>query len=142
MATGLSDIGTAVYLWSTGTSAYIDFVSVSKIGAIGGSMDKHESTCLDDTVKTYVAGRRDTNEIEFTYNFNSANAATVKAAMNGSTAQKLMVVYGDKSGYEINGVGTDTTSDASTNSLQAATFTFVPSEEPTWSADLTAKIPA
>lgn len=142
MATGLSDIGTKVYRYNTGTSAYVAFISVSKIGAIGGSMDKHESTCLDDTVKTYVAGRRDTNEIEFTYNFNSANAAAVKAVMDGTTSQKLMVVYGDKSGYEITGIGTDTTSDASTNSLQQATFTFVPSAEPVWSADLTAKIPA
>jgi len=139
MATGLSDIGTAVYILSGET--YGAFVSCSKIGAIGGNMDKHESTCLDDTVKTYVAGRRDTNEVEFTYNFNSANAATVKAAMDGETEQTLMVVYADSSGYQITGIGTDTTSEASINSLQQATFTFVPSSEPTWSADLSASIP-
>ena len=136
MATGISDIGTLVYL--RGMGSYAKLVSVSKIGAVGGNMDKHESTCLDDTTKTYEEGRKDTNEIEFTYNFNSANAATVKAAMDGETEQTLFIMYGDLSGYEITGIGTDTTSDASTNSLQQATFTLVVSEEPTWYPTATA----
>jgi len=130
MATGISDVGTIVYL--RGTGSYSQLVPVSKIGAVGGSMDKHESTCLDDSVKTYEEGRKDTNEIEFTYNFNSANAVAVKAAMDGVTQQTLFIMYGDLSGYEVTGVGTDTTSDASTNSLLTATFTLVVSAEPTW----------
>jgi len=141
MATGLSDIGTKVYCKTSPAVVYSAFVSVSKIGAVGGAMDKHESTTLDDLVKTYVAGRKDTNEMEFTYNFTSANAVAVKAKMDGTASHTLMVVYPDKSGYEIVGVGTDTTGDVSTNSLLTATFTFIPSAEPTWSADLTAKIP-
>lgn len=142
MATGLSDIGTKVYCKTSPAIVYSAFIAVSKIGAVGGSMDKHESTTLDDLVKTYVAGRRDTSELEFTYNFNSANAVIVKGKMDGSTSQVLMIVYPDMSGYEITGVGTDTTSDVSTNSLIGATFTFVPSAAPVWSADLTAKLPA
>lgn len=136
MASGISDIGTIVYL--RGTGSYAKLVSVSKIGAVGGSMDKHESTCLDDTTKTYEEGRKDTNEIEFTYNFTSANAEAVKAAMDGVTEQTLFIMYGDLSGYEITGIGTDTTSDASTNSLQQASFTLVVSAEPTWYPTATA----
>lgn len=104
---------------------YSYLVPVSKVGAVGGSMDKHESTALDDTVKTYTAGRLDTSEIEFTYNFNTANAARVKSFMDGTTSRTLIIEYPDHSGYRLVGIGTDTTSDVSTNSLLTATFSFV-----------------
>lgn len=123
MATGISDIGTKVYI--NGSSAYEFFVSCSDIGAIGGSVDKHESTCLDDTDKTYVIGRRDTPEVEFSYNYTEENVTKVKGKMDGATPQELLVVYGDGSGYYLKGVGTDSTDALGTNSLQKATFTFV-----------------
>lgn len=141
MASGLSDIGTKVYCKTSPAVVYSAFVSVNKIGAIGGSPDKHESTCLDDLYKTYELGRSDTNEVEFGYNYTAANATTVKGKMDGTTEHTLMVVFPDNSGYELVGKGTDTTSDVGVNSLIGGTFTFVIKTK-TWSADLSAKIPA
>lgn len=129
MATGISDIGAKVWIWDE--TVYKVLVPVSEIGEVGGSMDKHESTTLDDPVKTYEAGRRDTNEVEFTYNYTEANATAVKAVMDGKTEQKLLIVYGDGSGYLVVGVGTDTTSALSVNSLHKASFTFILSEQET-----------
>ena len=123
MANGISDIGARVYILETGSYDFL--FSCSDIGAIGGSVDKHESTCTDDTAKTYVIGRRDTPEVEFSYNYTEANAVKVQGKMDGATPQELLVVYGDGSGYYLKGVGTDSTDALGTNSLHKATFTFV-----------------
>jgi len=123
MSSAISDIGAKIYILETGSYDYL--FGVSEIGEIGGSVDKHESTCLDDLVKTYVIGRRDSNEIEFTYNYTEANAVRSKGYFDGTTERTLAIVYGDGSGYEVVGIGTDTSSALSTNSLQKASFTFV-----------------
>lgn len=118
---------------------YSYFVPVNKIGAIGGSMDKHESTATDDVYKTYEGGRADTNEVEFGYNYNKTNAARVKLLMDGTTARYIIVEFPDHSGYRLTGKGTDTTSDTAANSLIGATFTFVISNKE-WDDDWTTVI--
>jgi len=114
---------------------YSSFVSVSKIGSVGGSMDKHESTCTDDVPKSYTSGRQDTNEIECTYNYTKENVERVKLFMDGTNSRTLIVEYPDHSGYRLVGVGTDMTSDISVNSLIGATFTFINTTQPVWNAD-------
>lgn len=142
--TAITDIGTKMYIKSkVSPFPFVWFTSLTKIGASLGDADTHESTPLDSIGKTYEIGRADSPAITCEFNDTSARGAEVRAKMDGSTPQTIMVVRKDGSGFITTGVGTYKDADITVGAVVSGSFTFVQSTVPTHytTAELASYIP-
>lgn len=145
MSTAITDIGTKMYIMSKVNPYPFEwFTSLTKIGASTGDADTHESTPLDSVGKTYEIGRSDSPAIVCEFNDTSARGAEVRAKMDGTTPQTIMVVRKDGSGFITTGVGTYKDGDITVGSIVTGSFSFVQSTVPTHytTAELSSYIPA
>lgn len=67
---------------SSGTVTYTKLVDVKDIPALGGAPERVETTTLTEPMRTYVAGIQDTEDIQFTANYNPTDYATLVALAN------------------------------------------------------------
>ena len=98
-----SDVG--IKLWKSATGAvntFVVFLDVIDVPATGSAPAKLETTVLSSATKSYIPGREDIPDMEFTYNYDATNFALVKAVEGTKTW--FMIVYADGSGAVIVGV--------------------------------------
>lgn len=141
----ITDIGTKVYIKSkVSPYPYEWFTSVTKTGASIGDPSTHESTTLDSETETFEMGRAKSNDIVCEFNDTSARGAIVRAAMDGSTPQTIMIVRKDGSGFYTTGVGRYKDADITKGGIVSGSFTFVQNVAPTHctTATLASLIPA
>jgi hypothetical protein len=98
-----SDVGIKLWASATGSAnSFTEFLSVKDVPATGSAPSKLEITTLDMAKKGYIPDREDIPDMEFTYNYDAANFALVKAVE--AVKHYFMIVYADGSGAVITGV--------------------------------------
>ena len=95
-----TDMGSAVFfIFSNGK--YSLFVPVTNIPATGSAPDQQEKTVTTDIVKTYIQGRQDTPQKEFTFYAHRDNFNILREAYNKE--KEFLQINPDGTGWKFNG---------------------------------------
>jgi hypothetical protein len=98
----ISDIGTLLFHSTTGASAsFTKLFDVTAVPATGSMPTKIDATTLTDEEKSYLAGRVDRPDQEFSFLYTEANMA-LAIGTEGSD-HWFLVIYADGSGALIKG---------------------------------------
>lgn len=95
-----TDIGAAVFI-KRANGKYSLFVPVTNIPATGAAPDQQEKTVTTDVVKTYIQGRQDTPQKEFTCFAHRDNFNELKAAYNKEN--EFLQINPDGTGWKFSG---------------------------------------
>lgn len=95
-----TDIGAAVFD-KKANGKYSLFIPVTNIPATGSAPDQQEKTVTTDVVKTYIQGRQDTPQKEFTFYAHRDNFNTLKEAYNKE--KEFLQINPDGTGWKFNG---------------------------------------
>lgn len=64
---------------TSGTRTYTQIFGLQSVPSLGGDVDKVETTCLENTSRTYINGLRDYGDLDFVFLYNSGDAENYKA---------------------------------------------------------------
>ena len=95
-----TDIGAAVFD-KKANGKFSLFVPVTNIPATGAAPDQTEKTVTTDVVKTYIQGRQDTPQKEFTFYAHRDNFNILKEAYNKE--KEFLQINPDGTGWKYNG---------------------------------------
>ena len=95
-----TDMGSAVFDKKS-NGKYSLFVPVTNIPATGSAPDQQEKTVTTDIVKTYIQGRQDTPQKEFTFYAHRDNFNILKEAYNKE--KEFLQINPDGTGWKFNG---------------------------------------
>ena len=95
-----TDIGAAVFD-KKANGKFSLFVPVTNIPATGAAPDQTEKTVTTDIVKTYIQGRQDTPQKEFTFYAHRDNFNILKEAYNKE--KEFLQINPDGTGWKYNG---------------------------------------
>lgn len=95
-----TDIGAAVFD-KKANGKFSLFVPVTNIPATGAAPDQQEKTVTTDVVKTYIQGRQDTPQKEFTFYVHRDNFNILKEAYNKE--KEFLQINPDGTGWKFNG---------------------------------------
>ena len=95
-----TDIGAAVFD-KKANGKFSLFVPVTNIPATGAAPDQQEKTVTTDIVKTYIQGRQDTPQKEFTFYAHRDNFNILKEAYNKE--KEFLQINPDGTGWKYNG---------------------------------------
>ena len=76
-----STIGTVLKTSTTSSGAYTQLCKIKSYPDLGGTPEQIETTDLEDTFQTFVAGVQSMDTMEFTCNYNPTDYAAVVAAI-------------------------------------------------------------
>lgn len=118
-------------------------VAVKGMPATGQAGGTVEITTSSDPTKVYIADRPDTGEMDFLYNYTSANLSAVQAVCD-NTEKDILIKMPDGTGVEYAGSLQTWINEVSVGSAIEATLHTVPSVSPTYlsASEVTAKITA
>lgn len=95
-----TDIGAAVFD-KKANGKFSLFIPVTNIPATGSAPDQQEKTVTTDVVKTYIQGRQDTPQKEFTFYAHRDNFNILKDAYNKE--KEFLQINPDGTGWKFNG---------------------------------------
>lgn len=95
-----TDMGSAVFDKKS-NGKYSLFVPVTNIPATGSAPDQQEKTVTTDIVKTYIQGRQDTPQKEFTFYAHRDNFNILREAYNKE--KEFLQINPDGTGWKFNG---------------------------------------
>ena len=95
-----TDIGAAVFDKKS-NGKFSLFIPVTNIPATGSAPDQQEKTVTTDVVKTYIQGRQDTPQKEFTFYAHRDNFNILKEASNKE--KEFLQINPDGTGWKYNG---------------------------------------
>lgn len=95
-----TDIGAALFD-KKANGKFSLFVPVTNIPATGAAPDQQEKTVTTDVVKTYIQGRQDTPQKEFTFYAHRDNFNILKEAYNKE--KEFLQINPDGTGWKYNG---------------------------------------
>lgn len=94
------DIGTAIFD-KKANGKYSLFIPVTNMPATGAAPDQTEKTVTTDVVKTYIQGRQDTPQKEYTFYAHRDNFNILKDAFNKE--KEFLQINPDGTGWKFNG---------------------------------------
>jgi hypothetical protein len=105
MAGAISDYKTMLCVEGTTAGKYHKLVDILSAPATGSSPKSIDVTTLTDDASVGIPDRPDTPNMEFEFNFNKTDFATVTADVSLTTDKKYMIVYQDGSGWTFSARG-------------------------------------
>ena len=97
----LSSMGTKLFYKPS--SSYVQIPDVKAYPAMMGAPEQVETTCIEDTQKTYAPGQSDPGEMEFTLAYSGmgvgTNWAMLRTLQEAGTEMDFQVVFPDDSGF-------------------------------------------
>lgn len=128
---------------STQKFAKAILVAVKGIPATGQAGGTADITTSSDASKVYVPSRKDTGELDYTYNYKEADFTAVKALCDGEM-RDILIKLPDGAGFMYSGVLETWTNDVSVDGIIEATLHTVSSSDITFktSTEVTALINA
>lgn len=95
-----TDIGTAIFD-KKANGKFSLFIPVTNLPATGAAPDQQEKTVTTDVVKTYIQGRQDTPQKEFTFYAHRDNFNILREANNKE--KEFLQINPDGTGWKFNG---------------------------------------
>lgn len=125
------DLGIELRIKSKTDTAYPKnyLVAVKGMPATGQAGGTVEITTSSDAVKTYIADRIDTGEMDFSYNYTEANLTAVRAVCD-NTEKDILITLPDGTGVEYSGSVQTWLNETSVGSVIEGTLHTVPSVAP------------
>lgn len=99
---GLSDVGTALFVKGT-NGKYHFFIPVTNMPATGSAPDQAEKTVTTDQKKTYIKGRQDNPQKEFSYYTHRDNILKIKQQMEKGNSFDFLQLNPDFTGNKFSG---------------------------------------
>lgn len=134
---GMIDLGIEIRVKATTENKYpaAKLIAIKGMPATGQAGGTVEITTSSDTSKVYVADRKDTGDMDYTYNYTASNYTTVKAVCD-NTEKDILIKLPDGAGVEYRGTLQTWINEVSVGSAIECTLHTVPSVAP---SDLTAE---
>ena len=122
------DYGIELYVKGTEEAKFPSskLVAVKGAPATGQAGGNVETTTSSDAVKLYIPDRPDTGDMDFVYNYNATDYATVKEKCD-NVAKDILIKYPDGTGSMYKGVCQTWKNEVSVGGLIECTLHTVPS---------------
>jgi len=102
----LASMGTILKVKASGASVFTQLPDVKKFPAFMGVAEKVETSCIEDTQKTYAPGQSDPGDMAFTHAFSGMGAGTnwdtLRAIQLSGLPADFQVIFPDGSGFQWN----------------------------------------
>ncbi|MEG1756769.1 MAG: phage tail protein [Clostridia bacterium] len=100
----LASMGTVLKMKASGDTTFAQVPDLKEIPSFMGEAEKVETTCIEDTQKTYAPGQSDPGDMAFKFAFTGMTAGTnwakLRALQTGNASASFQVVFPDKSGFQ------------------------------------------
>ena len=131
----ISDYKTYLCVEGTTAGKYHKLVDVLSAPATGAAPKSIDVTTLSDAQSVGIPDRPETPTLEFEYNYNKTDYATVVAAVSLTVDKKYMIVYQDGSGVTFTAKGSTYIKEVSKGKQVTAAIALIASTIPEQVAD-------
>lgn len=102
----LVSMGTVLKVKASGASAFTQIPDVKKFPSFMGAAEQVDTTCIEDTQKTYAPGQKDPGDMEFTHAYTGmaagSNWDTLRAIELSGDAADFQSIFPDGTGFQWN----------------------------------------
>lgn len=131
MEVALTDVGTKLYNRATARAAMTKLIGITGVPEMGSAPETQEVTETDSPVRQYVSTRATADALAFTFNYLEDNFEAVNSLDDGAS-HEFALVFGDGSGYYINGTVKAWTNSFESNSAINATLSITQTTGAVW----------